>query len=168
LCIKFTVGKHCVLIAQAFSFTVLSHRFNSRTDSGRSRAVHPPKHDPTKLHCFLAPMCRRKHHTPGDCVSMHCTRPATGVAGAQWDKDIPPLTRTTLGQLCAAPWVFRSWPAGFEPRISNGTDSTVMQCLRPLRHSGGQLTQLCLHYSLLEQFSILYYSLAQCVPEVAI
>ncbi|XP_064879539.1 upstream stimulatory factor 1-like isoform X4 [Oncorhynchus nerka] len=36
-----------------------------------------------------APMCRRKHRTPGDRVSVHCSRPATGVTSARWDKDIP-------------------------------------------------------------------------------
>ena len=35
-----------------------------------------------------APMCRRKHRTPGDRVSMHCSHPATGVASARWDKNI--------------------------------------------------------------------------------
>jgi hypothetical protein len=34
-------------------------------------------------------MCRKKHHTPDDCVSMHCALPATGVARARWDKDNP-------------------------------------------------------------------------------
>jgi hypothetical protein len=34
-------------------------------------------------------MCRRKHRAPGDLVSMHCAQPATGVASARWDKDIP-------------------------------------------------------------------------------
>jgi hypothetical protein len=33
-------------------------------------------------------MCRRKHRTPGDLVSVHCARPATGVASVRWDKDI--------------------------------------------------------------------------------
>ena len=37
-------------------------------------------------------MCRRKHRTPGDSVSVHCAQPATGVASARWDKDNPPLT----------------------------------------------------------------------------
>jgi hypothetical protein len=36
-----------------------------------------------------APTCRRKHCTPGDRVGVHCARPATGVASARWDKDIP-------------------------------------------------------------------------------
>ena len=35
------------------------------------------------------PMCRRKHRTPGDCVSVHCARPNTGVTSARWDKIIP-------------------------------------------------------------------------------
>ena len=39
----------------------------------------------------------------------------------------PSLTRTTLGQLCVAPWTSRSRPA-------------AMQCLRPLRHPGGPLS----------------------------
>ena len=49
----------------------------------RSRAVHPPIHNPTKLHCFLAqcPLnleaCRtnvseEKHCTPGDCQRALC------------------------------------------------------------------------------------------------
>jgi hypothetical protein len=85
-----------------------------------------------------APMCRRKHRTPGDRISMHCARPNTGVASVRWDKDIPALTRTILGQLCAAPWVSRSRTAatepGLTPRISSGA---AMQCFRPLRQSGG-------------------------------
>ena len=55
----------------------------------------------------------------------------------------PSPTRTTLGQLCAAPWASRSWSAATEPelkpRISGGTASTAMQCLRPLCHPGGPL-----------------------------
>ena len=50
----------------------------------------------------------------------------------------PSLTRTTLGQLCVAPWTSRSRSAatepGLEPRVSGGT---AMQCPRPLRHPGG-------------------------------
>ena len=40
----------------------------------------------------------------------------------------PTLIRTTLGQLCTAPWASRSRPAvtepGLEPRVSGGTAST--------------------------------------------
>ena len=51
----------------------------------------------------------------------------------------PPLTRTTLGQLCTAPMAVpvtdgcRAWT---QTRISSGTASAAMQCLRLLRHSG--------------------------------
>ena len=36
-----------------------------------------------------APMWRKKHCTPGDHVRVHRARPATRVASARWDKDIP-------------------------------------------------------------------------------
>uniref|UniRef100_A0A4W5MZ02 Dachsous cadherin-related 1a n=1 Tax=Hucho hucho TaxID=62062 RepID=A0A4W5MZ02_9TELE len=56
-------------------------------------AVRPPEHDPRLLaRKPAAPMCRRKHRAPGDRVSVHCARPATGVASARWDKDIPANT----------------------------------------------------------------------------
>ena len=51
----------------------------------------------------------------------------------------PPLTWTTLGQLCTAPRVSRWRPAATEPelkpRISIGPATTAMQFLRHLRHS---------------------------------
>jgi hypothetical protein len=63
----------------------------------RSRAMHPPKHDPAKPHCFLT-------HYPlkpevGDRSHCACARDQT--------------------------------------RIGSDASSTEMQCLRPLRHSGG-------------------------------
>ena len=38
---------------------------------------------------FYSPMCRRKHRAPGSRVSVRRAQPATGVARAQWAKDIP-------------------------------------------------------------------------------
>ena len=50
---------------------------------------------------------------------------------------IPPLTRTTLGQLCFASWVSWSWPAatqfGNKPR--SVVTPQALQCLRPPRQS---------------------------------
>jgi hypothetical protein len=77
--------------------TVLSHHCNSRTDSGEMyilRNTTQPSRTASWHNAHLtrkpaAPMCRRKHRAPGDCDSMHCARPATGFASAQWDKDIP-------------------------------------------------------------------------------
>jgi hypothetical protein len=72
-----------------------------------------------------APMCWRKHRTTGDQSQRACAWPTTGVATVRWDKDIPvipnsPLTRTTLGQLCAASLVSRSRPAATQPGIEPG------------------------------------------------
>ena len=51
----------------------------------------------------------------------------------------PLLTQTTMGQLCVASWVFRSRPAATQSGIKHGSVVTpqALQCLRPLRHSGG-------------------------------
>ena len=82
--------------------TVLSHRCDSRTDSGEANVEScassetQPNQAALLLHTNAhltrkpaAPMCWRKHRTPGDRVSVHCARPATGVASAQWNKGIP-------------------------------------------------------------------------------
>ena len=51
-----------------------------------------------------------------------------------------PLTRTTLGQLCAALWHSQSRPgwdtARDRTRVCSDASSTEMQYLTPLRHSG--------------------------------
>ena len=78
----------------------------------------------------------------------HCVRPATGVAIARWDKDIPlpakpspnpddtaPIVRCPMG-LPDATGCGRSWT---RTRVSGGTASTVVQCKRQLCHSGGLL-----------------------------
>ena len=59
--------------------TDLSHRCNSRTESGgevREPCVLP-KHDPAQPYCFLTE------------VSVHAPDPPQGVTRARWDKDIP-------------------------------------------------------------------------------
>ena len=51
------------------------------------------------------------------------------------------LNRTTLGQLCAAPWDSQSRPVVIQPGIEPGSVMTplALQCRRPLRHSGASL-----------------------------
>jgi hypothetical protein len=68
------------------------------TQPSRTASWHN-SHPTRKL---ATPMCRRKHHTPGDLVSVHCAWPDTGVASARWDKDIP------AGQ--TLPNQDKSWP----------------------------------------------------------
>ena len=73
----------------------------------------------------------------------------------------PSLTRTTLGQLCVAPWTSRARLAatepGPEPRVSGGTASTAMQYLRPLHHPGG-LIFMFLNSIILDVCIVIYYS----------
>ena len=95
----------------------------------RSRAVRPPKHDPTKPHCFLtqcplnpeANCTNVSEETPYTWQPCQCasTWLATGVARAQWDKDI--LAGQTL------PYTGRRWANGAPPHGSPGHG--------PLRHS---------------------------------
>ena len=77
--------------------TVLSHRCNSCTDA-RLRAMRPLKPNPTKLHCFFT-QCPSNPESSHPNVAeetpytwLPCQRayaqPATGVAGAGWDKEI--------------------------------------------------------------------------------
>jgi hypothetical protein len=77
----------------------------------RLGAVHLPKHNPTKLYCFLTqwPLNPEASHTnvSEETLYMHCTQPATGDASVGWDKVIP--AGQTLPQLgrrwdnCAPP-----------------------------------------------------------------
>ena len=100
----------------------------------RSRAMRPPKHNPDKAHCFLThcslnPEPRRANvseETPYSWtteVSVHASGPPQGVAREQGHpgRPNPPLTRATLGQLCAASWVSRSGPAATQPGIKPGS-----------------------------------------------
>ena len=112
--------------------------------------MRPPKHDPTKPHCFLTqcplnPEASRtivSEEAPGDRVSMHAPGPPQDSLERD-GKSRPnlPLHWTMLGQLCAAPWIYRSRPAATEPGLEPGSVvaqlATVMQCFRPLRHLGG-------------------------------
>jgi hypothetical protein len=63
------------------------------------------------------PMCRGKHRTPGDRVSMHCSHPATGVASARWDKNILPA-KPSRNPDDAGPIVR---PAATEPGLEPGS-----------------------------------------------
>ena len=98
--------------------------------------MRPPKHNSTKPHCFFntarirpwkpaAPMCRRKHRTPSDLISLHCARAATGVA-TETRISLPTTPYLTR-------WTSRSRPAATEP----GLEPTVSGDLRPLCHPGG-------------------------------
>ena len=122
----------------------------------RSRAMRPPKHNPTKPHCFLTQclinpeashinVSEETPYTWRPCQCA-CAQPTTGIARARWDKDIP--ASQTLHKPrrrwanCVPTHGSRLRPVatepGLKPRISGGTASTAMQCLRPLRHSGGR------------------------------
>jgi hypothetical protein len=110
----------------------------------RSRAMCPPKHDPAKPHCFLTHCSLNPEDgrtnvfggntTTGDRSQCACTWPATrsrySAMGQGHPKPAKPsLTQTTLGQLCAASWVSRSWPAVTQPGIKPGSVVTP-QALR--------------------------------------
>ena len=121
---------------QLLVVTVLSHRYNSRTGWGgrRSRAMRPPKHNPTKPHCFLTQCASNPENQPHQCVGGNTVRLATWSActapvppqeslvrqGYPYRPN-PPLTQTTMGQLCAAPWVSWSRPAATEPGLEPGS-----------------------------------------------
>ena len=96
-------------------------------------------HDAHPTQKPVAPMCRRKHRTPGDLVSMQCARPATGVASAWWDKDIP--DGQTLPNPDDAGLIVRrpmDLPvAGSCNRAWARTQNLWWHSLRPLHHPGG-------------------------------
>ena len=119
--------------------------------------MYPPKHNPTKLHCFLTQYASRPDASRANVSEgTPCAWPpwlARTTPGPPRESLVvdeprislpatPSLPRTTQGQLCVAPRSSRSRPAstepGQEPRVSGGTASAVMQCPRPLRHPGGK------------------------------
>ena len=82
--------------------SVLSHRCKSLTDSGEAKVESHASSETQPNQAALLyltqcslnleagrTMCRMNHRTPGDHISVHCARPATGIAIAWWDKDIP-------------------------------------------------------------------------------
>ena len=99
--------------------------------------MRPPKHDPAKPHCFLtncslnleASRTNVSEETSYNWlreVSMQASGPPQGVARERGDKDYsawpnPPITQTTLVQLCASSWVSRSRPAVTQPGIEHGS-----------------------------------------------
>ena len=120
----------------------------------RSKAMRPPKHNPTKRTPNTARI--QPGSQPHQCVGgntvhlatwLACTAPSPPQESLVRDETRisvpakPSLTRSTLGQLCVAPRTSPSRTAatepGHEPRVSGGTASTTMQCPRPLRHPGG-------------------------------
>ena len=76
--------------------TILSHRYNSRTGSGETKVESHVSSDtqPTQAALLLYIARNQPGRQPHQCVggngvhlatlvSVHCARPATGVAGAQ-------------------------------------------------------------------------------------
>ena len=136
--------------------TVLPHRCNSRTDSGEAKVEShtSPETQPNQAASWhnahptrkpAAPMCQRKHRKPSDLVSVHCAQPATGVASARLDKDIPagPAGQTLHSPDDAVPIMRRpmSLPvAAGCGRAWAWTQSLWWHSLRPLRHPGGRDT----------------------------
>uniref|UniRef100_A0A674BVC7 Zinc finger MYM-type protein 4-like n=1 Tax=Salmo trutta TaxID=8032 RepID=A0A674BVC7_SALTR len=72
--------------------------------------MRPPKHDPAKLHCFLT----------------HCSLNPEASCTNVSEETNPPLTRTTLGQLCAASWLSRSRQPATQPGIEHGSVVTPL------------------------------------------
>jgi hypothetical protein len=132
--------------------TILSHHYNSRTGSGETKVEsHAPSDTQPNQAALLLNTARiQPGSQPHQCVrgnTVHlatwlaCTVPSPPQESLVRDETRislpakPSLTRTTLGQLCVAPWAIRSRPAatepGLEPGVSGGTAT------RPLRHPGG-------------------------------
>ena len=116
----------------------------------RLKVMRPPKHNPTKPHCFLTQRASNPEASrasqPHQCVggnTMHlatwlaCTAPGPPQESLVRDETRislpakPSLTRTKLGQLCIAPRTSRSRPVttepGREPRVSGGAASAAVQ-----------------------------------------
>jgi hypothetical protein len=128
--------------------TVLSHCCNYHLEG-----QEPPKHNPANPHFFLT-QCSlnpeasctnvsEEHRTPCQCA---CTLPATGVARARWDTagqtlpipdDAGPIVRG-LSRVAAS-----CDTASYRTRICSNAARTSMQCLRPLRDTGGLIPIIC-------------------------
>ena len=143
---------------QLLVVTVLSHRYNSRTDFGEAKVESHASSEtqPNQAALLLNTLRIQPGSQPHQCVGGNTVHLATWslcTARGPLQKSLvrdeirislpakPSLTRTTLGQLCAAPWAARARPAaiepGLEPRLSGGTASIAMQFLSPLCHPGG-------------------------------
>ena len=142
------------MVSNCLVVTILSHCYNSRTGSGETKVESHA--------CVLRNTTQPQPNTariqpgsqPHQCVGgntvylatwLACIAPGLPLVRDETRRSLPAkpsITRTTLGQLCVAPWTSRSQPAatepGLKPRVSGGTASAAMQCLRPLRHPGGR------------------------------
>ena len=138
--------------------TVLCHRCNSRTDSGEAKVESHASSEtqPNQAALLLdtmpttqkpaAPICRRKHRTPGDRVCVHCA-PQESLVCDETRISVPAKLSPNPGDTGQIVRCNMGLPAATEPglehRISSGTASTAVQCLRPLRPSGGHFQVNC-------------------------
>jgi hypothetical protein len=83
--------------------TFLSHRCNSRTDASHTASLHTA--------CLKGTRNNVLEETPYSWQPKSVCM-GQGLPG----RPNSPLTRTTLGQLCAASWVSRSWPDATQHR----------------------------------------------------
>ena len=109
------------------------------------RGKGPPKHIPTKPHCFLTQcplnpeascpnVSEETPYTwqPCQCALRLVPQDILLAKPSRNPDDAGSIVRCPMGLPVAT-------EPGLEPRISSGTASTAMQCLRPLRYSGGQM-----------------------------
>jgi hypothetical protein len=137
--------------------TLLSHRYNSRTDWGETKIEShvTSETQPNQATLLLNTARIQPGSQPHQCVGENTVHLATWLActalGLPQESLVrdetrislqakPSLTRTTLGQLCVAPRSSRPWPAATEPgpesRVSGGTASPG-----PLRPAGRIMTK---------------------------
>ena len=74
--------------------------------------MRPPKHNPTKPHCFLTQHSSNPEASRPPQESLVRDETRTSLPAK------PSLTRPTLGQLCVAPRTSQSRPAATEPLVA--------------------------------------------------
>uniref|UniRef100_A0A4W5P9Y0 SH3 domain binding glutamate rich protein n=1 Tax=Hucho hucho TaxID=62062 RepID=A0A4W5P9Y0_9TELE len=119
--------------------TVLSHRCNSRADSGEAKVNSHAYSEtrPRQAALLLNTLLVQPGSQPHQCVGGNTVQLATDAsvhAPGRHKESLerhpsrpnPPLTRTTLGQLCAASWVSRSRSDATQPGIEPGSVVTPL------------------------------------------
>ena len=84
-------------------------------------------------------MCRRKHRTTGDNVSVHAPGPPQESLECDGSKDIPAgqTFQRIVRHLMGLPVAAGCDTARDDTRVCSDASSTAMQYLRPLSPSGG-------------------------------